>query len=178
MTLTLRARRRRGALEVTLPLYQFEAMRTSFLGRLSEAQAAIRRQAQHAALDLFRAAVAANGAGCGAVRAAAPLPECMGCSAAAAAVKIVKRCAPHGARGGCKDRRDCFCAPAWCCDCLGKWWLSSAPPGLQLSVEGEEALSELAAELTATCPTCRVPFCVHDCVPVVGVEEEGEGRVT
>ena len=67
MTLTLRARRRRGALEVTLPLYQFEAMRTSFLGRLSEAQAAIRRQAQHVALDLFRAAVAANGASCGAV---------------------------------------------------------------------------------------------------------------
>ena len=78
----------------------------------------------------------------------------------------------HGARGGFKDRRDCFCAPAWCCDCLGKWWLSSAPPGLQFSVEGEEA------ELTATCPTCRVPFCVHDCVPVVAVEEEGEGTAT
>lgn len=142
-------------------------MRASFLSRLTEAQAAIRRQAQHAALRLFRAAVIANGASDGGARDGGargaarhtpppPPPECMGCTAAAE-VKIAA----------------CFCPPAWCCDCLGKWWLASAPPALQL-LRDEDEFQRLAGELVSTCPTCRMPFCLRDCVPLPA-SEVGDG---
>ena len=95
----------------------------------------------------------------------------MGCAAAPAEVKIRKQRLPGAALRSCDDRRDCWCAPAFCCDCLGKWWLSSAPPSLQ-RMEEQSALAMLAAEHTSTCPTCRVPFCLSDCVPLAALADE------
>ena len=217
-----------GHVKLTLPRDAFEQMRVGFLARLSEAQLAIRRQRQHAALELFRLAVAVNGAeiegdAAAAASAVATSPlaprlaatilaatavgggqaattttpatatataaaaatepdasaaECMGCTAAAE-VRIRKRCTPSLTLRCCDDRRDCFCAPAWCRDCLGKWWLSQLPDAAARSIqlmEEDEALATLAAELGATCPTCRVPFCLRDVVPLnasVGVGARG-----
>ena len=212
-----------GGVTLTLPRDAFEQMRGGFLARLSEAQQTIRQQRQHAALELFRLAVAVNGAeiandaaaaasavaaspvasrlaamlmsaaAVGGGRAASPatatagpgaipadgIAECMGCTTAAE-VRIRKRCAPSMTMRCCEDRRDCFCAPAWCIDCLGKWWLSQLPEQAARSIqmmEEDEALATLAAELGATCPTCRVPFCLRDVVPLTTAGAGARGVV-
>ena len=46
---------------------------------------------------------------------------------------------------------------------------------LEGGVAPGDALAALAAEVRATCPTCRVAFCLRDCVPLVVEEEEPAG---
>eukprot|EP00164_Ancoracysta_twista_P004046 GFYU01005431.1.p1 GENE.GFYU01005431.1~~GFYU01005431.1.p1 ORF type:complete len:479 (-),score=92.83 GFYU01005431.1:383-1819(-) len=72
-------------------------------------------------------------------------------------VKINKRCTPEmwdahddahatSTTNVCVDRRDCFCEPSMCSECIAKWFKDADH---------------------ATCPTCRIPFCMWDVVPVV-----------
>lgn len=42
---------------------------------------------------------------------------CMGDCGALANVRIVKRCAT------CEERDECHCDPAWCHQCILKWWI-------------------------------------------------------
>lgn len=68
------------------------------------------------------------------------IPECMTMCGNSVEIKVQRLCEE------CHDRRDCLCLPTMCVECMARWFKE---------------------EDHATCPTCRVEFCMKDCVPVV-----------
>lgn len=50
------------------------------------------------------------------------IPLCLGDCGALANVRIVKRCTT------CEERDECRCDPAWCHQCLLKWWIEKVNP--------------------------------------------------
>eukprot|EP00656_Telonema_subtile_P001327 TRINITY_DN10602_c0_g1_i5.p2 TRINITY_DN10602_c0_g1~~TRINITY_DN10602_c0_g1_i5.p2 ORF type:complete len:162 (-),score=44.17 TRINITY_DN10602_c0_g1_i5:75-560(-) len=66
---------------------------------------------------------------------------CMTMCGAAVQVKVQRCCGEQV----CEDRRDCLCTPSMCLECMSRWFQEAD---------------------TTTCPTCRVSFCMEDCVPV------------
>jgi len=136
---------------VPLTTEQFEAIQDNMQARMQATEEIRRTELHSTQLDRLQSLVEVAGTyGRYPVQVApgSELDDCMVMCGEKVQVKIVKRCTAEMAGGSihmCEDRRDCFCEPTMCLSCLAKWF-------------GEND--------SASCPTCRVKFCMHDVVPV------------